>query len=93
MSEHDDGGGTAREPFSGQPLPLNSRRLTRALLEQLAKGLGVPAASSPDETRQLIEENEGKLTEMEREPTNVQVLLQEVTQGTRIGLQDSEGVP
>ena len=45
---------------AARPLPLNSKRLTAALLRQLAGGLELPVTASPDELRQLIE---GKLEE------------------------------
>ena len=92
MSEHEaerGGAGSSRAPFQGWPLPLNSKRLTGVLLKQLAVGLEVPSAASGDEVRQLIE---GKLGEMGREPRNAHVVLQDTLQGTRIGLQDSEGM-
>ena len=92
MAEHEAEGGGAgrpREPFKGRPLPLNSKKLTATLLRQLARGLEVPATGSSDEIRQLIE---GKLGGMGHEPRNVQVLVQDSRHGTRIGLQDVEGI-
>ena len=83
------GAGDSREPFTGRPLPLHSKRLTGAVIQQIAQGLEVPATASTAETRQLIE---GKLGEMGREARNVQVLLQEREQGTRIGLKDADGI-
>lgn len=55
-------------------LPLNSKRLTKKLMKQLAVALEVPTSATPDDLRQLIS---GRLEEMEREPMNVQVLVQE----------------
>ena len=68
MSRHEaEAGGTeeSREPFTGRPLPLNSKRLTGAVLKQLARRLEVPASASasPAETHQLIKD---KLSEMGR---------------------------
>ncbi len=48
----------------------------------------MPTTATPDEIRQLIE---GKLGESRCDPRNVQVLLQETEQGTRIRLQDAKG--
>lgn len=92
MSTHEaeeGGAGRSREPFQGRPLPLNSKKITVPLLKQLARGLGVSDTDSPDELRQSIKE---KLGEMGREPRTVQVRLQETTHGTRIGLQDADGI-
>ena len=59
------------------------------MLKQLAKGLEIPTAGSAEEIRQLIE---GKLGEMERDPKNIQVLIQEGEHGVRVCLQDADGV-
>ena len=58
------GAAESRESFTGRPLPLHSKRLTGAVLKQLAQGLEVPATASSAEIHQLIE---GKLDEMDRE--------------------------
>ena len=92
MSTHEaeEGGAErSRERFQGRPLPLNSKKVTVPLLKQLARGLGVSDTDSPDELRQSIKE---KLSEMGREPRAVQVRVQETTRGTRIGLQDADGI-
>ena len=70
-------------------LPLNSRRLTAALLRQLAGGLGLPTTASSDDLRTLIE---GKLTEAGRDPLHTQVVLREHERGTHMSLQDETGV-
>ena len=44
-ARHDVGVGLG----SGRPLPLNSKRLTRVLLKQLARGLEIPSSSSGNE--------------------------------------------
>lgn len=77
---------TAAEP---RPLPLNSRRLTLRYLKQLAGALGVPGTASASDVRQLVE---GAVTELGREPRNVQVLLREAETGTTVCLQDKGGV-
>ena len=103
MADHEAEGGSAIGPRAqhetevvaagrrcGRSLPLNSRRLTGALLKQLADGMGLPISGSLDSVRQLID---GKLEELGRDPRNVQVILQEHgSQGTHISLQDEEGV-
>ena len=69
-------------------LPLNLKRLTTDLLEQLARAMNVPTAASVDDLRQLIS---GKLEEMDKEPMNVQVVLKEAGRGTCLRLQNKEG--
>ena len=92
MSGHEveEGGARgSREPFSGRPLPLHSKKMTGPLLRQLGRGLEVTQDVPPDELRQAIRD---KLVETGREPKTVQVRLQETTQGMRIGLQDADGI-
>lgn len=86
MSDHEVEGGAE---VTRRPLPINSRRLTSPLLKQLAVGLGVPTAASLSEIRQLIE---GKLGELGRDPQHTQVVLEDVERGTKIDLQDADGV-
>ena len=74
---------------SGRPLPLNSKRLTGALLKRLARGLEIPSTASGDELRTLIE---GRLGDLGRDPRNTQVVLQDAQTGVNISLQDVEGV-
>jgi len=54
-----------------------------------AVALEVPTAATPDDPRQRIC---GRLEEMEREPMNVQVLVQETPRGSYLSLQDMDGV-
>lgn len=92
MSGHEveeGGAGGSREPFTGRPLPLHSKKMTGPLLKQLGRGLEVTDVAPPDELRAAIKE---KLVEMGREPKTVQVRLQETRQGVRIGLQDASGL-
>ena len=75
-----------------RPLPLNSKRLLAAHVRQLARTLELPTTASANEIRQMID---GKLTEMGREPPNVQVVVQRELGGTlraRLYLQDESGV-
>ena len=74
---------------TGRPLPLNSKKLTGALLKQLARGLDIPTGASGDELRQLID---GKLGDMGHDPRNTQALLQEAENGVSVSLQDVDGV-
>ena len=53
-------------------MPLNSRKLTGALLKQLATELGVPTSASAKALRLLIS---GQLDEGGRDPMNVQVAV------------------
>ena len=71
-----------------RPLSLNSRKVTKPVLRQLATALELPGNGTIEETRQMIE---GKLTEMEREPRHVQVILIHVEGGVDIVLEDAEG--
>ena len=64
----------------GRPLPLNSKRLTAAHVQQLARTLGLPTTASPDDIRQMID---GKLAEIGRETPNVQVVVQHEVEGDR----------
>ena len=59
------------------------------MLKQLAKGLEIPTAGSAEELRTFIE---GKLGEMEHDPKNTQVLVQEGEHGVHACLQDANGV-
>ena len=54
------------------PLPLNSRRLTGSYLRSIARAIGLLVAGPANELRVMIE---GKLSEMERDPRNVQVIV------------------
>ena len=78
-------------PCGRRPLPLNSKRLKVAYMQQLARALEVPTAASSDDVRQMIE---GKLRQMGREPPNVQVIVQQGIGQSRVhlSLQDADGV-
>ena len=70
-------------------LPLNSKRLMITMLKQLAGALGLPRSASANELRQLIS---GQLEGMDKEPMQVQVVLQKTETGVHITLCDVEGV-
>ena len=73
-----------------KPYPLNSRRLTALYLLCVSKALGLPTNGIVEETRLMIE---GKLTEMGREPRNIQVIVGVDTDGVEtVSLQDGGGV-
>jgi hypothetical protein len=57
----------------GRVLPLNSRRLVAEYVKAIATSLGLSTRASTDE---------GKLSESEHEPRNVQVVIQEPEAGT-----------
>ena len=94
------GGGDSRDDDADlQPLPsrstttkifpLNSKRLTSQFVMSIAKAMRLPTKGSVEEIRLIIE---GSLTEMEREPRNVQVEVAEDGSGkARITLRDSRG--
>ena len=79
----------ARRGPAVQTLPLNSRRLTAALLRQLAGGLGVPTTAPQGDLLTMIE---SKLTEEDRDPLHTQLLLHDVAGGVCISLRDESGV-
>ena len=57
MSGHEveeGGAGGSREPFTGRPLPLHSKKMTGPLLQRLGRGLEVPDRAPPDELQQAI---------------------------------------
>ena len=71
-------------------LPLNSRRLSTAVLRKIAHAMGLPVSVTGDELRQLIK---GKLIATGREPKSVQVLISMSESGEEsLGLQDEAGV-
>ena len=75
---------------SGKQYLLNSRRLGAVHLRSIAGVLGLPTQASADELRQLID---GKLVEMDREASNVQVIIQEeIKKEECIFLVDETGV-
>ena len=79
----------ARRGPAVQTLPLNSRRLTAALLRQLAGGLGVPTTAPQGDLLMMIE---SKLTEGDHDPLHTQLLLCDVTRGVCISLRDESRV-
>jgi len=70
----------------GKALALNSKRLTTAQLQRIARGLEVHTTARGDELRQMVD---GKLTEMGKEPRNVQVII---SGAERLLLRDDNGV-
>ena len=70
------------------PFPLNSRRLTCFYRRSIAKAIGLPTAGTAEETRVIIE---GRLTEMEQDPQNVQVVVRSSPHGETLSLRDVDG--
>jgi hypothetical protein len=67
--------GTAEEVEArGQTFPLNSRRLTAAVIARVARELGLSVSASLEDLRQIVG---GKIEEMGHEPQNVRVTLSE----------------
>ena len=89
------GDATTHASRLGNPraLPLNSKRVTGRLLQEIAKALGLPTKATQNELRQMID---GELSERGREPLNVQVLLYPATfeesEPQLLELQDDRGV-
>ena len=71
-----------------QLLPLNSWRLSLAWMQQLADGLGVNTKATLADLRLLIE---GKVEQLDHEPRNVQVKVQQMSEGAHLSLQDVQG--
>ena len=71
-------------------IPLNARRLTKTMLRQIGKALGVPSSSSATcaELKLMVE---GKLTELGYDPLNVQVILSDEINGAMFLVND-EGI-
>ena len=70
----------------GKALPLNSKCLTTAQLQRIARGLEVHTTARGDELHQMVD---GKLTEMGKEPRNVQVIILGVE---HLSLRDDYGI-
>ena len=69
--------------------PLNSRRISLAQLRQLAQALGLPVTASSADLQVMVEE---KLRELERDPKNVQLVVNEISDGLQsLELQDENG--
>jgi len=83
-TSHANYGGTTQ--MRTYALPLNSKRLTAINLKCIAQALELPTSSSLDEIRTLVD---GKLTELGREPRNIQVQVQA---SGMIELVDAEGI-
>ena len=69
-------------------IPLNSKRLTAGQLRRLVVALEVPSSGTSADIRLIIE---GRLTELGREPHNVQVVIDEGTPMAALDLQDESG--
>lgn len=84
MNQEEAGSTGATE---GRPVraPWNSRRITAEQLRRVGRAMDVPTTASTDEVRVMIE---AKLTELGREPRNVQILLEP---SSKISLQDESG--
>ena len=95
IESHEASAEGARESPRGvriakRPLPLNSKRLTGAYVQAIARAMELPTKGSVTETRQMIE---GKLGDDDRESTNVQVLIEEDGHGAEfVSLVDVNGV-
>ena len=70
-------------------MPLNSRKLTTAMLNELAAELGVSISASAEDLRLLIS---GKLHDVEGEPMNVHVVLEKSDARTTVSRRDIDGV-
>ena len=69
-------------------LPLNSRRLTAAMVRRLASALDIPTTGTAEDVRQLLD---AKLTERGHEPMKVQVVVCTGADGVTLCLEDVEG--
>ena len=90
QESHDENMSDEEEiPPKGTPYSLYSKRLRIKYLQQIAGALGLATDASAAQTRKLIE---GKLAEMERQPTDVQVIIQGTNGDDNIFLVDENGI-
>jgi len=73
----------------GPAYPLTSKRLKVRQLQQIAWNLQLPTSGTAAVTRQLVE---SKLTEMGREPRNVQVVIKGTGENDSMFLIDENGL-
>ena len=74
----------------GPTYPLNSKSVKAGQLQRIAASVGLPTTGTAAVTRQLIE---GKLMEMEWEPKNAQVIIQDTSENSAISLiEDMRGL-
>ena len=88
-SEQESGAPELEWVPEGPTYPLNSKRITGEQLQRIAESLGLPSTGTVAVTRQIIE---GKLLELEKEPRNAQVVVQESSEDPTIFLIDEEGI-
>ena len=70
--------------------PLNSKTLKLCQLQQLATALELPPRAAGDDLRVMLEE---KLRTMGKNPSSIQVVVDEQENGTeKLSLQDEEGL-
>ena len=69
-------------------LPMNSQRLTAAVIGRIAKELEVSGLATLEDMRQFLR---GRLEEMEHPPQNVRIGLSETERGLVIVLRDDKG--
>ena len=90
VSTESDDTSTKEGAVRSKVLPLNSQRLTAALLKMIAHAMSLPTSVPADELRQLID---GKLIAMGKEPGNVQVLVTGTGRGEEHpALQGEDGI-
>ena len=69
--------------------PLNCRRISLAQMRQLAQALGLPVTVSSVDLQVMVEE---KLRELERDPKNIQLVVNEISDSLQsLELQDENG--
>ena len=69
-------------------LSLNSKRLTANQLKRIATALGVPMTAAAGAVRLMME---GKLTENERDPRNVLVVMKDANPAAGFELHNADG--
>ena len=87
--DNTQGAGSGRNPRTHVHVALNSARLKAGQLRSLGKALGLPMSGSVGDLRLMIE---GKITELGRDPRNVQVALSRDKDERSFTLSDHEGV-
>ena len=73
----------------GTPYSLYSKRLRSKCIQRVAGALGLATGASAAQTRKLIEE---KLIEMDRQPSEVQIIVQGTNGDGKIYLVDESGI-
>ena len=87
--DNTQGVGSGRSPRTHVHVALNSAQLIAGQLRSLGGALGLPTSGSVDDLHLIIE---GKITDLGRDPRNIQVALSKDKDDRSFTLSDHEGV-